>query len=415
MQSRRDLLKLTTAGVGLGLSSARLWAEGEQLKPKLIAAIITEYRPNSHADVLVGKILEGWKQDGGAGPALRLAAMYVDQFPAADLARPLAAKHKVPIFDTIEQALTLGGDRIAVDGVISIGEHGDYPWNDKGQHLYPRRRFFAGITAAFAKYKQVVPVFNDKHLGPVWGDALWMYEQAKKLKVPFMAGSSLPVTFRDPELTVPMDSEIETAVGTGYSGLDVYGFHALECFQALVERRRGGERGVKSVQCLQGDAMWKAVDAGAVDKTVLQAALDALPHHKDGDLRKGESAIFLFDYIDGFKGAVLMLPNFVGGSAVALKLKGEKKPMATRFEERTEPRYPHFAYLLKAIERMMHTGQPSFPVERTLLTGGILDRALTSLAEGQKRLLTPELAIEYQPVDYPHAPQPDLESVISKQ
>jgi hypothetical protein len=415
MQSRRDLLKLTTAGVGLSLSSTRLWAEGEKLKPKLIAAIITEYRPNSHADVLVGKILEGWKQDGGAGPALRLAAMYVDQFPAADLARPLAAKHKVPIFDTIEQALTLGGDRIAVDGVISIGEHGDYPWNDKGQHLYPRRRFFAGITAAFAKYKQVVPVFNDKHLGPVWGDALWMYEQAKKLKVPFMAGSSLPVTFRDPELTVPMDSEIETAVGTGYSGLDIYGFHALECFQACVERRRGGERGVKSVQCLQGDAMWKAVDAGAIDKTVLQAALDALPHHKDGDLRKGESAIFLFDYIDGFKGAVVMLPNFVGGSAVALKLKGEKKPMATRFEERTEPRYPHFAYLLKAIERMMHTGQPSYPIERTLLTAGILDRALTSLAEGQKRLMTPELAIEYQPVDYPHAPKPELDSAISKQ
>jgi hypothetical protein len=415
MQSRRDLLKLTTAGVGLSLSSTRLWAEGDQLKPKLIAAIITEYRPNSHADVLVGKILEGWKQDGGAGPALRLAAMYVDQFPANDLARPMAEKHKVPIFDTIEQAQTLGGDRIAVDGVISICEHGYYTWNDKGQHLYPRRRFFAGITAAFAKYKQVVPVFNDKHLGPVWGDALWMYEQAKKLKVPFMAGSSLPVTFRDPDLTVPMGSEIETAVGTGYSGLDIYGFHALECFQACVERRRGGERGVKSVQCLQGDAMWKAVDAGAIDKTVLQAALDALPHHKDGDLRKGESAIFLFDYVDGFKGAVLMLPNFVGGSAVALKIKGEKKLLATRFEERTEPRYPHFAYLLKAIERMMHTGQPTYPIERTLLTAGILDRALTSLAEGQKWLPTPELAIEYQPVDYPHAPKPELDSAISKQ
>jgi hypothetical protein len=395
----------------LGLSaSATLWAAEEKPRPKSIAAIVTEYRHNSHADVLIGKILEGWKQDGGVGPALKLASMVVDQFPDADLARKMSEKHKVPIYDTIEQALTLGGDHIAVDGVISIGEHGDYPWNDKGQHLYPRRRFLEGITAAFAKYKQVVPVFNDKHLGPVWKDALWMYEQSRKLKFPLMAGSSLPLTFRDPDLNVPLDSEIEAAVGIGYDGLDVYGFHALECYQTLVEKRRGGERGVKSVQCLQGDAVWKALDGGELDKGLFQAALELLPHRKDGDLRKETSTLFLFDYVDGFRGVQFMLPSFVGGNAVALRMKGQKKPLATRFEERTEPRFPHFAYLLKAIERMIHTGKPSYPVERTLLTAGILDRALTSLAQGQKRLTTPELQIAYRPVDYPHAPEPDLES-----
>lgn len=151
----------------------------EPNKPKSVAAILTRYEKGLHADVLIGKILEGWTQDGGPGPALRLASMYVDQFAENDLARGMSQKHGVPIFDSIDDALTLKTDKISVDGVISVGEHGSYPSSDIGQILYPRRRFFEEITNAFARYGREVPVFNDKHLGPAWVDAKWMYDRAR--------------------------------------------------------------------------------------------------------------------------------------------------------------------------------------------------------------------------------------------
>ena len=379
-------------------------------KPKSVAAVITAYEKGLHADVLIGKILEGWKQDGGPGPALTLASMYVEQFTDKDMARGMAKKYNVPLFDTIESALTVGGDQISVDGVISIGEHGEYPWNEKEQHLYPRRRFFEGITDTFRKYGRVIPVFSDKHLGPEWTDAKWMYERAQEMKVPFMAGSSMTVGYRTPEIAVPMGCDIEMAVGVGYSGLDIYGSHALEFFQCHVERRRGGETGVRWVQCLQGEAMWRILDDGIIPQSLFDVAFAAVPHQQHDVRHSNQSALFLFQYNDGFQGAVFMLPDTAGGTSVALKLKGQSQLLATRFDEQTEPRYPHFAWLLKGIERMFHTGHPSYPVERTLLTSGILDRVLTSRVRNHEKLMTPELAISYQPVDYPHAPNPDLAS-----
>ena len=410
--SRRTWLAgaIAAAGILSPATIARPATSGKPLAFRSVAAIMTAYQKGLHADVLLGKILEGWKQDGGPGPALKLASMYVDQFPDKDMARAMSKKYGVPIFDSIEKALTLGGNHIPLDGVISIGEHGDYPWNDLGQHLYPRRRFFTEIAAAFEKFGRVVPVFSDKHLGPEWVDAKWMYDRAVALKIPFMAGSSMTVGARVPEISLPLGSDIQMAVGIGYSGLDIYGSHTLEFFQCHVERRRGAESGVRWVRCLQGEAVWQTIDRGLVSKKLFDAAFAAVPHTQQ-DPRHGDGAtLFLFEYNDGLTGAVFMLPEVAQGTSVAIRLKGQGELLATRFNEQPEPSHPHFAWLLKGIERMFHTGRPSYPVERTLLTSGILDRALTSRIHNHEKLLTPELSIRYQPVDYPHAPLPRLDA-----
>lgn len=409
--SRRRWLCQNIASAVAGISGAVVAAQDRgrvtpSAEPKSVAAVITVYFPNSHADVILTKILEGWQHDSGPGPALRLASIFIDQPEGSEFGIRLCEKHGIPRFRSIEEAITVGSPSIPVDGVLSIGEHGRYPVNERGQQMYPRKRFFEEITDTFRKYDRVVPVFNDKHISTVWDDAKWMYDRATDLNVPFMSASSLPVAFRSHPFEIPMGSEIEAAVGIGYSGLDIYGFHALECYQALVERRRNAEQGVRWVRCLEEEAVWQAVDEGWVAPDVMDAAYNVIPTLKQNIREDREPVLFQFEYTDGFRGALFMLST-ARLTGVAVKLRGQK-PMATGFEERTDPRYPHFAYLLKAIETMIHTGRPTYPVERTLLTGGILDRALTSKFSGSSRLETPELEIAYSPVDYPHAPHPDL-------
>ena len=411
---RRFIQEFSLGGVALGLAGCQTDLQNTKRSesPKKVAGILTWYIKGSHADVLIGKILEGWAYDGGPGPNLCLASLYVDQFPDGDMAREMAEKHGVTIYSTIAEAITLGTNQVAVDGILSIGEHGDYPWNEKEQHLYPRRRFFTAIADTLEEHDKVVPVFNDKHLGPEWDDALWMYRRAQSLKIPFMAGSSLPVSFRKPDVGIPMGSHIEAAIGVGYSGLDIYGIHTLEVFQSFVERRHGDETGVKSVQWFGARNMWELFDNGTLSAEVLESALNVTPKSNGKqDPRKLEGdgvGLFVFEYIDGLIGAVMMLPGYLQGCGIAVQIEGHQAPIATMAEERKEPHYPHFAYLLKGIETMIQTGVPAYPVERTLLTSGILDRALTSRFEGGKKQLTPELKIGYRAVDYPNAPKPLL-------
>ncbi|HXG08465.1 MAG TPA: hypothetical protein VNK04_01625 [Gemmataceae bacterium] len=390
-------------------------------EPKKVAAIITEYRRNSHADVIVGKILEGYYYDGKEKPNLRVVSMYVDQFPKNDMSRDLARKHHFTIYDTIEGALTLGGKELAVDGVLSIGEHGNYPTNEKGQKLYPRRRFFEEITRTFEKCKKSVPVFNDKHLAATWEDAKWMYDRARELHVPFLAGSSLPLTWRRPPLQLPRNCELVGAVAIGYGGLESYGFHALETLQCMVERRKGGETGVKAVQCLQGEAMWKAMDEGRWSKELLEAALERVPAKAKGDYREltakhREAGVFLIEYRDGLQAAVAMMNGYVfegdgGAFCFAGRLKGEEKPQAAHFYLQQPDPFGHFIYLVKAIESTVQTGHAVYPVERTLLTTGVLDAVMTSRHEKHRRIETPHLDIKYKPTDWPFAPEPPPKAI----
>jgi hypothetical protein len=384
--------------------------------PRPVAAAVTIYTRHSHADIIVGKILEGPLHDGKNPYDLKLVSMYVDQFPAGDRSRDLARKYGFRLCSTIDEALTLGGDKLAVEGVLCVGEHGKYPTNDKDQILYPRRKFFEEVTKTFVRTRKSVPVFNDKHLAATWDDAKWMYNRARELMVPFLAGSTIPLTWRKPDVTLPKGCELTEVVALGYGPFEGYGFHMLEGLQCMVERRKGGESGVKAVTALSGDAMWQACDRGEFSKALLEETIRRAPAHAKGDYREltrktKDAGVWLIEYCDGFKAAAAMLNGFLyegdgGAFCFAGQIKGEDKPRSCQFYLQQPDPFAHFAEQVKAIEKMVRTGHPPFPVERTLLTTGILDAIMTSRQAGGKRVETPHMNIAYQPTDWPHASGP---------
>ena len=409
--TRRCFLNTSLGSAGLALSGTPLVTSllaDDKPRAKLpIAAVVTEYRRNSHADVIVGKVLEGWAQDGGLGPDLTLVSMYVDQVGDNDLSVPLAKKHGFLAAKTIREALTLGTDSLGVAGVLSIGEHGKYPSVPETQQvMYPRRRFFDEIVATFKQCQKVVPVFSDKHLSYAWSDAKHMFDTARELHIPFMAGSSVPVMWRSPSATIPIGSEITEAIALGHGGLEAYGFHSLEGVQCLMERRKGGESGVKSVQSVAGDGIWQAEKDGRWSRALFDALIEHSPAPNNGKAPRpkemAKNAVFyLIEYRDGTSATVAMGTGFSHEFACAVSIRGREKPFAVNFLTQEVPPFGHFEHLLRAVEHMIHTGKPAYPVERTLLTTGILDAALHSLADKNQRLETPQLAVTYEAVDWP--------------
>ena len=361
---------------------------------KKIAAIVTSYFPRSHADVIVTKFLKGFPTDDGLlPPEVDVASMYLDQVHFRDdIGCAIAAEFGVPMYGSITQALTLGGSELAVDGVLLIGEHGDYAWNEKGQHLYPRKYFFEQICGVFASSGRAVPVFNDKHLSYNWQDAKWMYDRACELEVPFMAGSSVPLAWREPWIEYALDAEIERAMSVAYSGLDSYGFHALELLQCMVERRAGGETGIAAVRCLEGDDVWAS---DAWDRDLYAAAVAPIEAKEAGDVRDHceNPALFLLEYADGLQAATLMLNGYTKGWGFAARRNGQVEGMRVLLPDSP---HPHFSYLSLNVQQMFLTGEPQYPVERTLLVSGALEALLDSRYQGHERVETPHLQVAYQ-------------------
>ncbi len=416
MLSRRRFLQSAAVASALPLGWPGLSCAADEPRKKL-AIICTHWTMQSHAQHMGDRFLTGYPWQGKwHRPPFEVVAVYTDQQPKGDLAPQRAMEYGFTIYPTIAEAVCCGGKQLAVDAVLVIGEHGDYPLSPIGQKQYPRYEFFQQITQVYRNSGRSAPIFNDKHLSWNYEWAKSMVATSKELGFGFCAGSSLPVTWRLPAVDMPLGAQIEEALVIGFGPVDIYDFHALETLQCMVERRAGGETGVKAVQALRGEAVWDAMDrggwaAGSWDPALFEACLSRShtlkQAHKNfghrypsaADLRQlcKEPIAYRIEYRDGLKATMLLANGVVTDFTFAARLAGDKQPLSTQFLLPPQPNVAYSSALMSKAEETFVTNKSPTPIERTLLTSGLVTACMTSLVNNQQRLETPQLDVRFQP------------------
>jgi hypothetical protein len=431
------------------------WGQTPAQKPLRLAILGSVYRHQSQMQMLADRFLVGYPYEGEwRVPEVQVVSVYVDQLArqaqaapspyqlamsgtklapsnsaqgiagglgrnqhisekpeaTSDLSKARAQQFGFRLASNIPEALRCGGDRIAVDAVLAIVEQDGYPSNSKGQPLLPNYDFFEQCVQVFEDEKHAVPYFNHKQLSYSFEQAQTMVKTAGRLRFPLLAGSSMPVTWRLPDVDIPLGAEVQEVVMAGAgAGME---WDALEALQCLVERRKGGETGVKAVQLLEGDDVWEAGNAGRWSKDLLSSALsrsdtpmgltvldgrmqDLVASGVLPQLVKNPVA-FCIEYVDGTRAALLMLDGAIMDFNISARVAGHGL-VSTQFFLPPPPNCTDSAPLAAKIEHLFKTGNAPYPVERALLTTGVWEACVNSRHKLNQRLETPHLAIPYQP------------------
>ncbi|MCX2480554.1 hypothetical protein OQY15_15730 [Pedobacter sp. MC2016-15] len=403
--SRREMLGLTgLAGIAAlnGLGS-ETFAQNPQRKPRIACLVSYWGAPRSHADWIITKLLDGYWWEGAHTPSrVEVVSIYIHQLPESGLGQKIAKAKNIPIFKTAGEAVTMGGKELAVDGVVIVAEHGEYPTNLKGQWMLPRWWIYQQVVRVFEQSKRSVPVFNDKHLSYSWDEAKWMFDKSRELNFPLTGGSSIPTFYRTPDVELEIDTPLNTSIVVGDTADEGALFHCVDVLQSLVERRKGGETGVKSVQCIHGPETWTWAESNPWATKLLESV------RKKFDLKAGHFQdnkapnVCIVEYNDGTKAAVFSGKGV--GWTFAGEIQGKKDPTIISIlgwpgpfaQYHASNSQPHW------ITEMMVSKKEPFNAERLLLSTGIVSFNMESNWENGKysavgrRIETPFMNMSYR-------------------
>lgn len=389
--------------------AAATFSQGAEQRARIACVVTYWAAPGSHADWIITKLLDGYWWKGAHTPSrVDIASVYIHQLPESGLGQKVCKAKGIPVFNSVREALTLGGEQLAVDGVVLVGEHGIYHDNLQGQKYYPRWWLYQQIVKVFEQSKRAVPVFNDKHFSTNWDEAKWMFDKSRELNFPLFGGSSIPFYFRKPEIDLDLHAPLKASVVAGGSGDEGGLFHCADVLQCFVERRKGGETGIEAVQCIRGPETWRWTARNPWASKLLDSIRTSF-HFKPGHFEETtrEPTVTLVDYRDGTKAALYSIRDV--GWTYAGAIEGKAAPTLISMLGWPGPYAQYHA--ANAFEHwiieMMLTRKEPVPAERLLLSTGIVSYNMASNWENGRylpvgrRIQTPFMNISYRATAQP--------------
>lgn len=365
--------------------------------PKRIAFLVDSWYRWSHADVIGTRFLEGYRVGERVFPSpLTVASVYADSPHPTDQTRTLAARYGFRVATSIADALLEDSrsprPRLAVDGVL-IATREDLP--DSGQRQSPVRRLqvVQEVLRIMDQTGAHVPIFVDKMLASSWTDSQAIVAEAARRGVPLMAGSVLPFT--------PLDQSLRpgrVAVGVVIASTPywAFAFHAAELLQGFMEQRGTRETGVSEIRDV-GAAYASLPDRDRWGGRVFDTLLASARTRRSGSLPGGlgsDAHVLLIQYVDGARAVLALIPEVFDDSEFLLGAQyRDGSTGISSLVLRGEP-FDHFGYLVHALVELYTTRRSPVPVERTLLTTGIVLFGQQAHQTGSA-MSSPTLAISY--------------------
>ena len=408
--TRREMLGMASLAGLTALTGAApaAFAQPPVKRPRIACLVSYWGLPTSHADWIVNKLIDGYWWHGAHTPSrVDVVSVYVHQLDTSLLAQKVCKAKGIPIYKTVGEAVSLGREDLAVDGVVIVAEHGNYLTDLKGHWLLPRWWIYQQVMRVFEQSKRAVPVFNDKHLSYNWDEAKWMFDKSRELNFPLTGGSSIPTYFRKPEIELAVDTPIRNSIVVGSAPDEGAISHCIDVLQAFVDRRKGGETGVRSVQSIRGPETWKWVEHTPWAGNLLEAVRKNF-NLKPGYFQEGrQSNVCIVQYNDGTNGAVISGEGV--GWTYAGEIEGQGTPTLVSMLGWPGPISQYHAANGHEhwITEMMLTGKEPFHAERLLLSTGIVNHYMESNWQNGRyspvgrRLETPYMNMRYRSIHGP--------------
>ncbi len=361
---------------------------------KRIAFLVESWYPASHADVIGSRFLEGYRLGGRTYPApLGIASVYTESPRASDQTRTLAARYGFRVAASVADALLedprAARPRLMVDGIL-IATREDPPRSGELPSPTPRLRLFREVLRILEQTGERVPVFIDKMLAANWADAQTIVAEASRRGIPLMAGSVLPYTpFDRPVRT----GKVDAAVALTSAPYWAFAFHTAEFLQGFLEQRGTRETGIASIRDV-GASYPALPDRDRWGGRLFDALLGG--EGRWGPARGQDPVVLLIQYVDGTRAVLAILPRGATENEFLLGAQYPGGGTSTGGLQLQQAPFDHFSHLVHALAEFYRTGRPVVPVERALLTTGIVLLGQASRDSGGRAISSPGLAVTYQ-------------------